>query len=47
MTKSRLWYLKIKELTRVAYTDAYWVGNLDEKRSTSGASFYVGDYLVS
>ena len=31
----------------VSYTDAYWVGNIDDKKSTSGATFYLGDYLVS
>jgi len=47
MKKSGLWYPKRKKLTLVAYTNAYWVGIIDDKRSTSGASFYLGDYLVS
>jgi hypothetical protein len=41
-----LWYLKGNELTMVTYTDVDWVGSIDEKRSTSGATFYLGDCLV-
>jgi hypothetical protein len=31
----------------VAYTDADWAGSIDDRRSTSGATFYLGDCLVS
>jgi hypothetical protein len=34
-------------MTMVAYTDAYWEWSIDDRRSTSGASFYFGDFLVS
>ena len=42
-----LWYPKGNELTMVAYTDADWVGSIDDRRSKSGATFYLGDCLVS
>jgi hypothetical protein len=31
----------------VSYTDADWVGSIDDRRSTSGAYFYLGECLVS
>jgi hypothetical protein len=46
-TKFGLWYLKGNEMTMVAYTDADWAGSIDDRRSTSGATFYLGDCLVS
>jgi hypothetical protein len=30
-----------------AYTDADWAGCIDDRRSTSGAVFYLGECLVS
>lgn len=42
-----LWYPKGNKLTLVAYTDADWEGNIDDIKSTSGATFYLGDCLVS
>ena len=42
-----LWYPKGNDLTLVAYTDADWAGNIDDRKSTSGATFYLGDCLVS
>jgi len=42
-----LWYPKGKDLSLIAYTDADWVGCIDDRRSTSGAMFYLGDCLVS
>jgi hypothetical protein len=42
-----LWYPKGNELTMVAYMDANWAGSIDDRRSTSGATFYLGDCLVS
>jgi hypothetical protein len=42
-----LWYLKWNELCLVAYIDAYWEGSIDDRRSTSGVHFYLGDCLVS
>jgi hypothetical protein len=42
-----LWYPKGKDLSLIAYTDAYWAGCIDDQRSTSGAVFYLGECLVS
>jgi hypothetical protein len=42
-----LWYPKGHELTLIAYTDADWAGDIDDRKSTSGAAFYLGDCLVS
>jgi hypothetical protein len=42
-----LWYPKGKYLSLIAYTDADWAGCIDDRRSTSGAAFYLGECLVS
>jgi hypothetical protein len=42
-----LWYPKGKDLSLIAYTDAYWASCIDDRRSTSGATFYLGECLVS
>jgi hypothetical protein len=41
-----LWYPKGKDLSLIAYTDANWTGCIDGRRSTSGATFYLGECLV-
>ena len=41
------WYLKGNKLTLVAYTDADWAGSIHDRNSTSGATLYLGDRLVS
>jgi hypothetical protein len=41
-----LWYPKGKDLSLIAYTDADWVGCTDDRRSTNGAMFYLGECLV-
>ena len=41
-----LWYPKGKDLSLMAYTDADWAGCIDDRRSTSGAAFYLGECLV-
>ena len=46
-TEFGLWYTKGNELTSVAYTNADWVGSIDDRKSTSGATLYLGDFLVS
>jgi hypothetical protein len=38
---------KRKRLSLISYTDADWAGCIDDRRSTSGAMFYLGEYLVS
>jgi hypothetical protein len=42
-----LWYPKGNDLSLVAYTNAYWALSIDDRRSTSGAYFYLGECLVS
>ena len=34
-------------MTLIAYTNADWASTVDDRKSTSGASFYLGDCLVS
>ena len=46
-TKLGLWYPKGNELTMVAYTDADWVGSIDDRKSTSGVALYLGNCLVA
>jgi hypothetical protein len=46
-TEFVLWYIKCNELNMVSYTDSYWEGSIDDIRSTSAVSFYLGDCLVS
>jgi len=41
-----LWYPKGKDFTVIAFSDAYWVGCVDDRKSTSGGAFYLGDNLV-
>ena len=42
-----IWYPKGNELTLVAYKNANWAGSIDDRKSTSGAALYSGDFLVS
>jgi hypothetical protein len=42
-----LWYPKGKELSLDAYTDADWASSIEDRRSTSGTYFYLGECLVS
>jgi hypothetical protein len=46
-TEFGLWYPKGNEMTMVAYIDVDWARSIDDRRSTSGATFYLGDCLVS
>jgi hypothetical protein len=41
-----LWYSKGKDLSLIAYTYANWVCCIDDRGSTSGATFYLGECLV-
>ena len=42
-----LWYPKGNNIDLYAFTDADWAGCVDDRESTSGASFYLGGCLVS
>lgn len=42
-----LWYLRDVDLTLHAYTGADWEGSFDDRKSTSGGSFYIDSRLVS
>ena len=42
-----LWYPKGEDYTLTAYTDAYWTGIIDDKKSTSGGAFFLGKFIVS
>lgn len=42
-----IWYAKRKEFTLKAYIDANWVDNIDDRKSTFGATLFLGNCLVS
>jgi hypothetical protein len=42
-----LWYPKTKYFTLNAYTDVYWDGSVDDRKSTNGREFFLGNFLVS
>ena len=42
-----LWYLKDSNACLAGYSDADWAGSMDDKKSTSGGCFYLGNNLVS
>jgi hypothetical protein len=42
-----LWYSRGEYFTLTTYTNADWVGNLDDIKSTSGGEFFLGNNLVS
>jgi hypothetical protein len=42
-----LWYTKGNYLSFIAYTDVDWASSIDDRRRTSGSTFYLGDCLVS
>lgn len=46
-TNHGLWYPKGKPLDLYAFTDADWAGCVDDRKSTSGVAFFIGDCLVS
>ena len=45
--KFGLWYERSNDFTLSAYIDAYWVGSMDDRKSTSGGAFFLGGRLVS
>ena len=42
-----IWYSKDTKANLVGFSDADWAGNADDRKSTSGGCFYVGNNLVS
>jgi hypothetical protein len=42
-----IWYSRETNLVVVGYSDADWAGNADDRNSTSGGCFYVGNNLVA
>ena len=42
-----LWYPKGNNLTLIAYTDADWAGDIDDRKITSGGSFFLGECLLA
>lgn len=46
-TQYGLWYPKDKSFTLTTYTDADWASCVDDRKSTSGCAFYLGESLVA
>ena len=42
-----IWYLKDSNECLAGYSDADWAGCIDDRKSTSGGCFYLGNNLVS
>jgi hypothetical protein len=42
-----IWYSRETNVGVTGYSDADWAGNADDRKSTSGGCFYVGNNLVS
>ena len=42
-----LWYPKGQDFTLKVFTNADWIGSVDDQKSTSGAAFFLGNCLVS
>jgi hypothetical protein len=42
-----LWYPRNQNLQLTAYSDANWANCVDERKSTSGVAFFLGDSLVA
>ena len=42
-----IWYPKGKSFILVAYSDADWAGCVDDRKSTSGGAFFLGENLVA
>lgn len=42
-----LWYLFDTTSEIAGYLDADWVGNVEDRKSTSGGCFYISNNLVS
>ena len=42
-----IWYPRNQNLQLTSYSDADWENCLDERKSTSGGAFFLGDSLVA
>ncbi|XP_073271383.1 uncharacterized protein [Primulina huaijiensis] len=42
-----LWYTRETNSNLVGFSDADWAGDLDDRKSTSGGCFYLGNNLIS
>jgi hypothetical protein len=42
-----LWYSRGEYFTLTTYTDVDWAGSVDDRKSTSGGAFFLGNNLVS
>ena len=42
-----LWYPRNQNFQLTAYSDADWANCVDERKSTSGGAFFLGDSLVA
>ena len=42
-----LWYPRNQNLRLIAYSNVDWANCLDERKSTSGGAFFLGDSLVT
>ena len=42
-----IWFSKDKNSGLAGYSDADWAGNVDDRKSTTGGCFYLGNNLVS
>ena len=42
-----LWYLYDSSFMIAGYSNVDWAGNVEDRKATSGACFFIGDYLVA
>jgi hypothetical protein len=42
-----LWYPSKDSFTLKAYSDVDWAGSVDDRKSTSGGAFFLGESLVA
>ena len=42
-----MWYSKDSNACLAGYSDADWAASMDDRKSTSGGYFYLGNNLVS
>ena len=42
-----MWYKRNDKFELKVFIDAVWVGNVDDRKSTSGGAFFLGKRLIS